>query len=66
MIVGTYFQADIKLNNQLLHMCIFVHVLHCTVVDDANIAPGKEVDKDTSRYSSASRSKDSFTPAHVF
>ena len=39
---------------------------YCTVVDGANIAPGREVDKDTSCYSSASRSEDSFTPAHVF
>ena len=36
-----------------------------TVVDGANIATGREVDEDNSRYSSASRAKDSFTPAHV-
>ena len=39
---------------------------HCTVVDGANIAPGREVDEDTSRYGSASSCKDSFTPAHIF
>ena len=39
---------------------------HCTVVDGANIAPGREVAKDTSRYGSASSRKVKFTPAHVF
>ena len=37
-----------------------------TVVDGANIATGREVDEDNSRYSSAGRSKNSFTPTHVF
>ena len=38
----------------------------CTVVDGANIAPGREVAKDDSRYGSTSSRKVKFTPAHVF
>ena len=40
--------------------------LQSTVVDSANIDPGREVDEDTSCYSSASRSKDSFNPHMYF
>ena len=38
----------------------------CTIVDGANIASGREVAKDSSRYGSASSRKVKFTPAHVF
>ena len=38
----------------------------CTFVDGANIAPGREVIEDTSRYGSASSCKVKFTTAHIF
>ena len=39
---------------------------HCTVSNGADITPEREVFERTNSYGSASRSKVSFTPAHVF
>ena len=39
---------------------------HCTMVDGADIAPGREVAVDGSRYGSASTRNVKFTPAHIF
>ena len=41
-------------------------VLHCTIVDGATIAPGREVTEDGSRYGSASSRSVKFTPADIF
>ena len=38
----------------------------CTMVDGADIAPGREVAVDGSRYGSASTRNVKFTPAHIF
>ena len=41
-------------------------IQHCTMVDGADIAPGREVAVDGSRYGSASTRNVKFTPAHIF
>ena len=39
---------------------------HCTIVDGASIAAGREVTEDPSRYGSTSSRNVKFTPAHIF
>ena len=39
---------------------------HCTMVDGASIAAGREVTEDRSRYGTASSRNVKFTPADIF
>ena len=58
----TLLEAKVKLRNNDLRL----EQPQCTVADGADIAPEREVFERTTCYGSASRSKVSFTPAHVF